>query len=227
MDADHKEPPASHYEYVMVDREQNAKVKEQAYQYMDHLVGWCSKDKAAVLIDIIQKNRPQVVVEIGVWGGMSLVPMATALRANGSGKIYGIDPWDSQESIKEVMNESNLAHWSQVDHKGVMRSLMQRIVQFGLSDQIELLECTSEAADPIQNIDILHVDGNHSDKTSYFDVTKWVPLVRKGGWIIFDDMTWYENGVFTTARATEWLNEHCTKIGEFSDNCIWGVWVKQ
>jgi predicted O-methyltransferase YrrM len=132
MDANYSEQTPSHYEYVMVDREQNAKIKEQAYEYMDQLVGWCSKEKAGVLIDLILKNRPKVIVEIGVWGGKSLIPMATALRANGLGKIYGIDPWDSAESIKEVMNESNLAHWSQADHRTVMYHLMSSIDRFGL-----------------------------------------------------------------------------------------------
>ena len=75
-------------------------------------------------------------------------------------------------------------------------------------------------------IDILHIDGNHSEQASYLDVTKWVPLVRSGGWIFFDDMTWFENGVFTTARAVEWLNANCYKLAECTDVCTWGVWIK-
>ena len=64
-----------------------------------------------------------MVVEIGVWGGKSLVPMANALRANGSGKIYGIDPWDNQESIKEIMNEANLEFWNRADHSSILDKL--------------------------------------------------------------------------------------------------------
>ena len=67
---------------------------------------------------------------------------------------------------------------------------------------------------------------HHSDVTSYVDVTKWVPLMKSGSWIVFDDMTWYENGVFTTARAVEWLNAHCYKLAEFKDNSVWGIWIK-
>jgi hypothetical protein len=95
-----------------------------------------------------------------------------------------------------------------------------------LEHQIKLIRGTSLEVQPIFDIDILHIDGNHSDVTSYIDVTKWVPLVKSGGWIIFDDMTWYENGKFTNARAVEWLDTHCKKIAEFQDNCVWGVWVK-
>ena len=97
MDAETSEPPVSHYEYVMPQQHQNIQLKRQSFAYMSQLEGWCSEDKAGILIDLIVKYKPQVIVEVGVWGGKSLVPMANALRANGSGKIYGIDPWDNRE----------------------------------------------------------------------------------------------------------------------------------
>ena len=78
----------------------------------------------------------------------------------------------------------------------------------------------------IYNIDMLHIDGNHSEKTSFYDVTKWAPQVTSGGFIIFDDINWCENGTLTTGRAVQWLDEHCIKVGEFSDSCVWGIWVK-
>jgi hypothetical protein len=50
--------------------------------------------------------------------------------------------------------------------------------------------------------------------------------VKKGGWIVFDDMTWFENGIYTAARAVEWLDEHCVRFAQFSENCDWGIWYK-
>ena len=124
------------------------------------------------------------------------------------------------------MNASNLEYWSTIDLQAIKQGLMVKIQQFNLGSEIILIESTSADADPIHDIDILHIDGNHSDGTSYFDVTKWAPLVKSGGWIILDDMTWYENGIFTTARAAEWLNTHCKKLAEFKDDSIWGIWIK-
>ncbi len=225
--------PASHFEYVVNTKEapvikgaEAIRVKEQALALMGQMMGWCSEAKGAVLVDLILKNRPSVVVEIGVWGGKSVVPMAYALKVNGKGKIYGIDPWSSYESIQGIMNEDNKHFWQWADHKIVMDGLIEKIDQFDLNDQVELIRDTSEGAAPIYEIDILHVDGNHSDEPSYLDVTKWVPLVKSGGMIIFDDMTWYENNVFTTSRAVKWLDEHCIKFAEFSDTCVWGIWIK-
>jgi predicted O-methyltransferase YrrM len=177
-------------------------------------------------MDLIFKNRPETIVEIGVFGGKSLVPMAFALKGNKKGKIYGIDPWSNQASIEHVQNEVNRHWWGTLNLEAIRLGLVSQITRFGLDPYVELIQKTSADTPPIPNIDMLHIDGNHSDPTSYFDVIKWVPLVKSGGWIIFDDMTWYENGTYTTARAVAWLDEHCLKFGEFKDGCVWGIWVK-
>jgi predicted O-methyltransferase YrrM len=219
-----------HYEEVapMPNEEQRRlfSLKQELSFRMLELHGWCSFEKACFLVDLIAKTKPHVIVEIGVWGGKSLIPMAYALRNNNQGTIFGIDPWLSQESTQWTLDEANRNFWDHANHEWVYQHLIEKIAQFGVAPQIQLLRCTSEAAEPIQRIDILHIDGNHSDPTSYLDVTKWVPLVNSGGWIIFDDMTWSENGMGTTARAARWLDEHCHKFAEFTDVCTWGVWVK-
>lgn len=219
--------PASHYEYVIkANYNDVSTIKQQGFAYMDQVDGWCSYRKAGFLMDLILKAKPQVVLEIGVWGGKSLIPMAYALKANGSGVIYGIDPWSTEASLEEVKDESNIAYWGTIDHENVMNWLIVKLFQFELKNHVQLIRSTSADAPLIADIDILHIDGNHSDKTSYLDVTKWVPLVKSGGWIIFDDMTWYEKGSFTTAHAVEWLDAHCIRVAVFNDNCLWGAWVK-
>lgn len=220
--------PPSHYESVITDWQESAKpVKLEAFDYMKFLTGWCSQSKASILIDIVLKARPDKIVEIGVWGGKSLIPMACALRTNGKGKIYGIDPWDSNASIEWVKEEVSRDWWGQQDHEKILQDLIDKISLFNLEDYIDLIRTSSETADPIQDIDILHIDGNHSEETSYLDVTKWVPLVKSGGWIILDDMTWTEKGINTTGKAAAWLDEHCNKIAELKDQCVWGIWVKR
>lgn len=220
------DPPQSHYEYIADDRDSVIGVKSQALYFMDQIFdGWCTKQKASMLIDIILASKPKTIVEIGVWGGKSLVPMATALKCFG-GKIYGIDPWANDASLQGVMHDGSRQFWATVDHEDVMRKLIYYIHEFGLDDHVELIRETSLDAPIIENIDVLHIDGNHSDITSYIDVTKWVPHVRKGGWIIFDDMNWSEQGYATTSRAVEYLNKHCHKLAEINDICLWGIWYK-
>lgn len=224
--------PASHYEQTFTTEvfrgAASDKVKNQAFAWMTQLEGWCSDLKATTLIDLVLKTQPEIIVEIGVWGGKSLVPMACALQANGKGTIFGIDPWSSFASTEEVKEEANRNFWARADHEWILRDLKEKIAQFGLNDRILLIRNSSENAPIISNIDILHIDGNHSEKTSFADVTKWVPLMKPGGWIIFDDMTWAEDGRCTTAKAVQWLDENCTKIAQFQDiYCVWGMWVKR
>lgn len=219
-------PPKVEYEYIADERYSVIGVKREAFYFMDQIFdGWCTKQKASMLIDIILASKPKTVVEIGVWGGKSLIPMASILKYI-NGKIYGIDPWESAASVQGIMHEGSRAFWTFVDHEDVMRKLIQYIEDFRLTEQVELIRATSLDAPIIENIDILHIDGNHSDETSYIDVTKWVPHVRKGGWIIFDDMNWTEQGMATTRRAVEYLNTHCHKLAEINDICLWGIWYK-
>jgi predicted O-methyltransferase YrrM len=217
---------ATHFEYVVDRRESVHAVKQQALWYMNFLHGWCSMQKADFIIDLVLQMKPQKIVEIGVWGGKSLIPMAYALKINRSGMIYGIDPWDSIASIQHMHDEGSKAFWRWADHGAIYRGLVQKIEDFDLVNQVELIPATSENAPLIQDIDLLHVDGNHSEETSFFDVQKWVPLVKKGGCIIFDDMTWFENNKYTTEKAVRWLDENCFKVAEFTDVCVWGLWVK-
>jgi hypothetical protein len=209
----------SHYEYV-VEKKSSADFKNTVFKSMRELQGWCSEEKASILMDLIIADKLKTIVEIGVWGGKSLVPMAYAVQANGNGIVYGIDPW-SAEASADGMDGANLDWWSQVDHEAIFQGLVASIYKFNLQNHVALVRKTSADASPIDDIELLHIDGNHSDEASYIDVTKWVPYVKSGGYIIFDDVNWS-----TTGRAVAWLNEYCIPLAEYKGDNIWGIWVK-
>lgn len=213
----------SHYETVVFKEDIASKMemtKQTAFHYMSQLEGWCSRNKASVLIDLVFMVRPKIIVEIGVWGGKSLIPMAHALKVLENGRIYGIDPWDNHASI-DGMEGANYDWWEQVDHQFILNGLIDKVIQYHLYEQITLLRSTSNEAAPIANIDILHIDGNHSEKASMIDVNKWIPLVRKGGFIIFDDVDW-----ITNASAVKWLDTNCIRVTVFKETNEWGIWIK-
>lgn len=223
MDYDHKQIQAyadERIEISTVDLMQKEQAKQEAFEVMDELDGWCTKTKASILIELIFISKAETVVEIGVWGGKSLIPMAFALKSLAKGKIYGVDPWCTDESA-EGMTGAHKDWWSAVDHESIYQGLVTAIRKYKLGKHIELIRKSSEQADPIMNIDILHIDGNHSEKTSLYDVRKWVPLVKKGGFIIFDDTTWG-----TTDKAVAWLDKHCVRVANFREDNDWAIWVK-
>jgi len=196
-------------------------VKEKALKSLKELEGWCTPRKASLLMDMIYMIKPEIVVEIGVFGGSSLIPMAFALKDIGQGKIYGIDPWNKNDSLVGMQGE-HYDWWGSLDHEAILQSLLAKMNEYDLTRQIELIRSTSEEAPPIHEIDLIHIDGNHSDEMSFLDVVKWVPLLRRGGIIVFDDIDWGTN-----ERAVKWLDAHCQKFAEFHESNIWGVWVKQ
>lgn len=215
--------PASHYEYIILNKNTHAiieQIKLESFYYMKQLEGWCTESKASLLIDLVCMLNPKIIVEIGVWGGKSLIPMANALKYLGNGKIYGIDPWDSSESAKG-MDGVNYDWWSHVDHNMILQGLQRKIHEFRLENQVVLIQTTSQKAPFIPNIDILHIDGNHSEEASNLDVNKWVPQVKKGGIIVFDDMSWGTNEL-----AVKWLDKNCIRFTEFQEDNNWGMWIK-
>ena len=51
------------------------------------LAGWCSREKSLTIARMVLQERPKTCVEIGIFGGRSLVPCAAALRHIGAGEI--------------------------------------------------------------------------------------------------------------------------------------------
>lgn len=194
--------------------------KERVFKIMDSLEGWCTHQKASYLIDIIFLLKPKLVVEVGVFGGKSLIPMALALKSNEKGKIIGIDPWDKSASVKGL-DKVNRSWWAQVDHELIYNGFVNKVVELELENQIKILRKRSADIHNIRSIDILHLDANHSAYSLLFDVQKWVPHVRKNGLIIVGDVNWS-----TCAKAVEWLNKNCIKLIEVNEDNVWAVWIK-
>ncbi len=227
--------PASHYEWTaeLNFRAPNADTITAGFYDMERTPdGWCSKQKAFWMMNFIYLKKPMVIVEIGVWGGKSLLPMARAVKdQNNGGQVYGIDPWSVDASIVG-MDQINKDWWSnQADqkvHDKVYNELQVRIQQFDLQDTVQLVRATSQSAPAIENIDILHIDGNHCEESAFFDVTTWVPRVVSGGMIFLDDLTWTINGRPTVQKSVQWLDEHCIRLTDVPDvDNAWGVWIKK
>lgn len=167
---------------------------------MPKMEGWCSTEKAVSLARNVLNTQSSTCVEIGVFAGRSLLAVALALRELGRGKVYGIDPWDSAISNAGWTDQNdpkgaNREFWGrQKMHDDVYDQCAAYVASLGLSDYVVLLRKTaSEALPTIQGvgeIDFLHIDGNHSEETSLFDVENYVPLVKRGGSVWVDDMDW-------------------------------------
>jgi hypothetical protein len=173
--------------------------------------GWCTEPKAVSMAARVLAEKPQLCVEIGVFGGRSLCAMAIALRELGQGKAIGIDPWAVSASLEGYSTEDpNGLWWSHnIDHEAIYRGCLDWLSTLSLTDNVEILRMTNREALPyvqsLPSIDMLHIDGNHSEATSMFDVENYVPLCSPGAIVWFDDTDWA-----STKTAQRRLEDFCT-----------------
>lgn len=187
-------------------------IQHYIHRYMPDMDGWCSAEKAEALKDVVMTSKPKLAVEIGVYGGRSLIAIALSLKAVGEGGyVIGIDPWDAEVSAQGFPEgDENRKWWARLNHSDVMHRCERHIGFNKVGEQVTLLRLTSNEAHRVLGtakepfIDLLHIDGNHSEECSVADVEHYVPFVRPGGVVVFDDTNWG-----TTKHAQEILSELC------------------
>lgn len=155
------------------------------------LEGWCSREKANAIVGVISSEKPQVCVEIGIYGGRSLFPAAAALRENGTGVIFGIDTWSPDVATEFATNQENDAWWEGIDFSAIKSGVFRFIAEHGFASTVRIIEAPSaDAAALFSAIDYLHIDGAHSVFNAAEDVVLYAKKVRRGGIILLDDANW-------------------------------------
>jgi Methyltransferase domain len=173
---------------------------ESELNHPDHQDGWCSVEKANALASTIVAIRPNLIVEIGIWSGKSLIPMALTLKKLGKGKLIGIDPWDNKASAEDLPSGEDKDWWAKVDHNRVFNVFNKWVADTKIEPFIEIHRCRSDEfkVDKIGLIDLLHIDGSHGEQASTYDVKNFASKVRRGGFLFMDDIGW-------AAKATEMI----------------------
>ena len=199
------------------------------------LEGWCSIQKAkkmARIVAAIQSESP-LCVELGVWGGRSLFAMALALKhCLGKGRADGIDPYAADASLEGTHTGGNNEWWATVDYEKTLKGVQDAIDQLSLRSYVNIIRKRSQDVSSTykkETIDVLHQDSNHSEEISTTEVALYASKVRRGGYWVFDDINWDNNGVPTTLRAQKMLlTRGFTKIEEYTEtgNNAWAIFQK-
>lgn len=153
--------------------------------------GWTTVEKAQALAATVFALRPEISLEIGIWAGRSLIPMALAHREIGHGMVWGIDPWSPQASADGQTTDPDRQWWGTADHEMIRSQFFEKVSNLGLiaGQHLQIFRQKSDDFDPPENIGILAIDGNHGDQ-SIRDVDRYAIKVRKGGVVFLDDMQW-------------------------------------
>ena len=163
--------------------------------------GWCSPEKASALMDVVKRAcdgvDDPVCVEIGVYGGRSLQPIALALKDMGRGMVYGIDPWTNSIAMEGYEGEDR-DFWGSVDMDLAYDTCVEGLGMLGVQDHVCLLKTTSALAGMLTDVRVLHLDGKHTEQRQR-DVERWAPAVAEGGYCLVNDLD---------------LNDHTRRAGD-------------
>ncbi len=165
-------------------------IADQIHDSTKSLEGWCTLDKAFHLAGLVLANQCRTVVEIGTYGGRSLVPMAHALQYLGGGVAIGIEPFRNDIAVETPTDE--LAPFV-------------RLIELSSDEAYAAFRSRTESV----RIDLLHIDGSHSPVQSMRDVTNWSTLLSDQGTIVLDDITWD-----STQDARRFLLDHFSVVDE-------------
>ncbi len=136
-------------------------------------------DSAYLLYGLVRSAKPKVVVEIGSARGRSSCFIGMALKANGQGKLYAIDP-------------HTRTAWNDVDSVDTYGILVNNVRKLGIENYVEVVRDLSDRVADGWNrqIDILFIDGDHSYEGVKRDWSLFSPFVQPFGVVIFHDTLW-------------------------------------
>lgn len=165
------------------------------YDELMKLEGWCPLEKMKRLYDLVKSINAKTVVELGVYGGKSLIPMAIAIKElNNFGNCYAVDPWEAEASIDNYdPSHNNYIWWNNLDHKSIYDKFIEGVKKHDVSEHVITLKYKS--MDIIgrfsdESIDVLHQDANHSEKSSCEEVENFYNKVKLNGYWVMDDTKW-------------------------------------
>lgn len=183
--------------------------------YQNSIEGWCSPEKAENMMDLIYEVKPEICVELGVFGGSSIYPTASALKFLARGIVYAIDSWKNSDCLEGYTSDNpNYQWWNKINLNYIHDGFVKMLHNFGLTSYCKVLRMTGEEAlnqFADESIDILHIDGNHTENAALNDAKMYLPKVKKGGYIWFDDVNWP-----STKNALAFMLSYCEKDEERS-----------
>jgi Methyltransferase domain len=158
------------------------------------LPGWCTYDKAKRIMRVAAQSGADRCVELGVYGGRSLVAIALGLKSTGKGIVDGIDSWDPKDCLEGDQTDVDRKLWGQdTDYEDLYRRATAALKDWDVEAHARIVrargsDAVSAYADG--SLSLIHVDGNHSELVSCRDLHDWLPKMAARSTWIADDTNW-------------------------------------
>ena len=128
--------------------------------------------------DLVAAIRPQLLVELGVYNGLSFFTFCQAMVENDiDGVAYGVDCWEGDEHT-DAYDDSiykDVSTHAREHYRGITY-----LLKMFFNDALQHFDEDS--------IDLLHIDGLHTYEAVQEDFNNWYPKVKPGGIVLFHDV---------------------------------------
>jgi predicted O-methyltransferase YrrM len=153
--------------------------------------GFMPPDEGMALHDAAVKHLPAqgLLVEIGTYCGKSTVYLGHAARATG-GHVVTVDHHRGSEEHQEGWEYHDSSLLDGGGRLDTLPELRRTLTRTGLEDVVTPI--VGRSADVARwwrsPIDVLFIDGGHTDAAAQADLRGWAPWVRSGGVLLIHDV---------------------------------------
>jgi hypothetical protein len=153
----------------------------------------CQNDSRDLILQHCKNISSGIIVEIGVFGGASLLHIVDSAIANDN-QLFGIDPFESI-SIFNGKIESEIPQSIVLDSRNLLKNNRLNLENIIDKCNLPIKLLVGESYNMVNHfddhsIDVIHIDGDHSTDGVYDDFKKFFPKMKSGGLMIGDDYTW-------------------------------------
>ena len=128
--------------------------------------------------ELIGRQRPNVIVELGTYSGSSFAAFCQAVEACGlDAKCYGIDLWQGDIHMGKFEDDifEEISTYMTATYPAVA-SLVRKDFNEAAADFAE------------KSVDLLHIDGTHTFEAVSNDFHTWLPKLSDRGVVLFHDL---------------------------------------
>ncbi len=190
-------------------------IKNAIYEYIPHMQGWATPERCEEMAERIIETRAQVCIDIGVFAARSTIAQGFAARELGTSRVFGIDPWKVESAIEGDNVEANARWWKEnSDLEKMHCETMHTIWAHRLDQWVTIIRNGSQYVHQLfPVIDFINIDGCHTEVASVRDVELYLPRLRSGAYLCFDDADWA-----STQSALKLIEEQCDLIKVMKDD---------
>lgn len=188
------------------------------YEYTEN---WFTIDGLSEISELNSNNELHFL-EIGSFEGKSTIWFLDNFLQNSKSSITCIDPWLNYSQGNDSLNSygDSESPWKFGKTK-VKERFLKNIVESGYCDKVKIIQELSDKALPQlisqhNKYDLIFIDGNHVAPYVLMDSVMSWPMLKVGGYIVFDDYIW-GSGNNVTLRPKKSIDSFCEIFADYTE----------